>query len=139
MSRSISKAAYILVGCVITSLTFIFSGASTPGSTPTTIDARYDVDFDTIEFTSKQLTIEITDHKNQNSYLYAVPTPTKSIHRGDSPINTYPPKLIATIDLKTAGNKELDATIDFGILPIKPTGHLRTQNPANNRLESLDK
>ena len=115
MSKTVSNAACLLFGSIITGSLFIFVGASSP----TTNDAQFDVDFDTIDLKSKQLTIEITDLKKQQAYLYVIPNPTRSTPGGNSPTIKQPPTLMATIDLKTAGNKTLDAQLKSGLLPIK--------------------
>ena len=114
MSKTLSNAIFMLIGSVATCAVLMFLGASHPPAD----DSQYQVDFDTFEFNSKQLAIEITDSSAKKAYLYVVPQPTKMNLRGDSPVVEFPPSLVATIDLNSAGNETLDAKINNGFLPV---------------------
>lgn len=115
MSKTISSTVFMLIGSVATCAVFMFLGASHPP----TDNAHYHVDFDTLEFGAQQLSIEITDSQKKKAYLYVVPQPTKLNARGDSPVVEHPPRLIASINLASAGNDSLDAEILEGFLPVR--------------------
>lgn len=115
MSKTFSNAAFLLIGSVSTCAVLMSLGASHP----TSDNAQYHVDFDIVDFGAKQLTIEITDSKQKKAYLYVIPSATKANSRGDSPIVKNPPRLVATIDLASAGDNVLDAEVLDGFLPVQ--------------------
>ncbi|MBC8870855.1 MAG: hypothetical protein H8E44_15635 [Planctomycetes bacterium] len=102
MSSHFQKPASFVIGCVFSAAVIVlFGAANNQADSP-----RYDADFDTIMGGLGGLTVEITDHNEQKAYLYVFPTGSKQ--KKDLP---GPPQLVATIDLKSAGNPTLEATM----------------------------
>ncbi len=101
MSNRFQKSMSFLIGCVVTSAAIVLMGASFGQND----SHRYDADFDTIMGGLGGLTIEVTDHQEQKAYLYVFPTKNKEKEVMPAP------QLVATIELKSAGEPTLDATM----------------------------
>ncbi|MEQ8790587.1 MAG: hypothetical protein RIC55_30095 [Pirellulaceae bacterium] len=97
MSSRVQQLAFFLLGGVFSTAAFVLLGAAgDPAAAP-----RYDADFDTILGGIGGMVIEVTDHQEQESYLYAsVPDPEKK--------NQAPEfQLVGAIDLTSSGEPKL--------------------------------